>query len=126
MTRSFVELYYNAPEFQAATLRLGCTFFMYRKPKDSKNWQWFGPATVIGREGGNYWASFAGRCHLIAPEHIRIASGEELGAAFTMRATSEDLEKLLEQPFVEEEVFAGDDHDRSRSRPGNFLPEMNP
>ena len=27
-----------------------------------------------------------------------------------MRATSEDLEKLLEQPFVEEEVFAGDDH----------------
>ena len=84
---------------------------MYRKPKDSKNWRWYEPATVIGREGGNYWASFAGRCHLIAPEHIRIATGEELGATFSDRATQEDLEKLLQQPFADEEIFAGDDQD---------------
>ena len=48
---------------------------------------------------------------MIAPEHIRIATGEELGAAFTMRATREDLEKLLEQSFSDEEIFAGDDGD---------------
>ncbi|CAE7700485.1 GIP [Symbiodinium sp. CCMP2592] len=93
-------------------LEIGMHVFMYRKPKDSKNWKWFGPATVIGREGGNYWASFAGRCHLIAPEHIRIATGEELGAAFTLRATKEDLEKLLEVPFADEAIFAGDDGDQ--------------
>ncbi|CAE7225449.1 RE2 [Symbiodinium sp. CCMP2592] len=93
-------------------LEIGMHVFMYRKPKDSKNWKWFGPATVIGREGGNYWASFAGRCHLIAPEHIRIATGEEIGAAFTLRATKEDLEKLLEVPFADEEIFAGDDGDQ--------------
>ncbi|CAE7216898.1 RE2 [Symbiodinium sp. CCMP2592] len=93
-------------------LEIGMHVFMYRKPKDSKNWKWFGPATVIGREGGNYWASFAGRRHLIAPEHIRIATGEELGAAFTLRATKEDLEKLLEVPFADEEIFAGDNGDQ--------------
>ncbi|CAE7232220.1 RE2 [Symbiodinium sp. CCMP2456] len=98
-------------------LEVGMYVFMYRKPKDSKTWKWFGPATIIGREGGNYWASYAGRCHLIAPEHIRIASGEELGAAFTMRTTSEDLEKLLEQPFAEEEIFAGDDNDEAEADP---------
>ena len=34
-----------------------------------------------------------------------------------MKATSEDLEKLLEQPFAEEEVFAGDDHGEAEADP---------
>ena len=64
---------------------------------------------IIGREGPNSWVSFSGRCHLVAPEHLRTASAEELGAAFAMRATQEDLQKLLEQDFADEDLYEGDD-----------------
>ncbi|CAE7221929.1 GIP [Symbiodinium sp. CCMP2592] len=86
-------------------LDVGCHVFFYRKPKNNKNWVWHGPGVVIGREGPNYWVSFSGRCHLVAPEHLRLASSEELGAAFTLRSTKEDLEKLLEQDFGDEELY---------------------
>ncbi|CAE7510542.1 RE1 [Symbiodinium sp. CCMP2592] len=86
-------------------LDVGCHVFFYRKPKNNKNWTWHGPGVVIGREGPNYWISFSGRCHLVAPEHLRLASSEELGAAFALRTTKEDLEKLLEQDFGDEELY---------------------
>ena len=90
-------------------LQLGCHVFFYRKPKNNKKWSWHGPGVIIGREGPNAWVSFAGRCHLVAPEHTRLASGEELGEAFTLRATQEDLHRLLDQDFGDEEIYdAGD------------------
>ncbi|CAE7263747.1 GIP, partial [Symbiodinium natans] len=92
------------PEFQT-----GMHVFFYRKPKNNKNWEWHGPGVIIGREGPNFWVSFSGRCHLVAPEHLRMASGEELGAAFALRATQEDLQRLLEHDFADEEMYAGDD-----------------
>ena len=92
-------------------LQQGAHVFFYRKPKNNKNWEWHGPGVIIGREGPNYWVSFAGRCHLVAPEHLRTASAEELGAAFAIRATHDDLQKLLEQDFADEDLYEGDDVD---------------
>ncbi|OLP96499.1 Copia protein [Symbiodinium microadriaticum] len=89
-------------------LQVGCHVFFYRKPKNNKNWVWHGPGVIIGQEGPNHWVSFSGRCHLVAPEHLRMASAEELGAAFALRATKEDLEKLLEQDFSEDVLFEDD------------------
>ncbi|CAE7213744.1 GIP [Symbiodinium sp. CCMP2592] len=86
-------------------LGVGAHIFFYRKPKNNKNWEWHGPAVVIGHEGPNTWVSFTGRCHLVAPEHIRIASSEELGSAFTMRSTQRDLQLLLERDFSEEATY---------------------
>ncbi|CAE7765879.1 RE2 [Symbiodinium sp. CCMP2592] len=85
--------------------------YFYRKPKNCKDWRWIGPATVIGLEGPNYWTSFAGRCHLVAREHLRMATGEEVGSAFTLRTTREDLERLLDRDFAEDEIYVGDDRD---------------
>ncbi|CAE7709388.1 FTSH1, partial [Symbiodinium sp. KB8] len=86
-------------------LHVGAHVFFYRKPKNNKNWVWHGPGVVIGEEGPNFWISFSGRCHLVAPEHLRMASSEELGAAFALRSTQADLEKLLEQDFGDEEIY---------------------
>ena len=77
-------------------LATGDQVYFYRKPHNTKNWSWFGPAVVIGKEGGNLWISHNGRCCLTAPEHIRRATGEEIGAAFATRLTQDDLNKLLE------------------------------
>ena len=63
------------------TLEVRDVIYFYRKPKDSKNWIWRGPATVIGHEGPNTWASFGGRCHLVAPE--------KLGEAFSLKTTKD-------------------------------------
>ncbi|CAE7226615.1 RE2, partial [Symbiodinium necroappetens] len=90
-------------------LEVGAHVFFYCKPKNNKNWEWHGPAVVIGKEGPNTWVSFTGRCHLVAPEHLRTASAEELGAAFALRATQEDLQRLLEQDFADENTFENED-----------------
>ena len=81
------------------TVSVGDIVYFLRKPKNAKDWVWKGPATVIGNEGPNSWVSwvsFAGRCHLCAGEHLRLATGEELGEAFTIRSTRDDLLRLVE------------------------------
>ena len=40
-----------------------------------------GPALVIGHQGGNVWVSFAGRCYLVAPEHVRAMAPDECSSA---------------------------------------------
>ena len=57
--------------------------------------QWRGPGTIIGHEGGNWWVSLGGRCHLVAEEHLRPATSEELGEIFSTRVARDDLERLL-------------------------------
>ena len=61
----------------------------------TKRGQWRGPGTIIGHEGGNWWVSFGGRCHLVAEEHLRPATSEELGEIFSTRIARDDLERLL-------------------------------
>ncbi|CAE7671098.1 GIP, partial [Symbiodinium necroappetens] len=78
--------------------------FYYRKTKNNKRGVWMGPGTVIGYEGVNAWVTRGGRCVLCAPEHLRLATPEELGQAFCLRAAREDLDKLLNAED-EEEVF---------------------
>ncbi|CAE7838363.1 RE2 [Symbiodinium sp. CCMP2592] len=86
-------------------LSAGDHVYFYRKPKNKKHWLWFGPAVVIGHEGPNLWLSYSGRCYLTAPEHIRRATAEEIGTAFTMRATEDDLNRLLEVDYEDPEAL---------------------
>ena len=60
--------------------RIGELVCFYRiKKVATKRGQWRGPGTIIESEGGNWWVSFAGRCHLVAEEHLRPSTAEELG-----------------------------------------------
>ena len=61
----------------------------------TKRGLWRGPGTIIGHEGGNWWVSFGGRCHLVAEEHLRPATSEELGEIFSTRVARDYLERLL-------------------------------
>ena len=81
----------------------------YRKTKNAKRGQWVGPGTVIGDEGTNLWITRGGRCVLCAPEHVRLATAEELGQAFSLRAARDDLDRLLNADNDEEEMFPADD-----------------
>ena len=53
----------------------------------------------------------------MAREHLRLATGEEIGGAFTPRTTKDDLERLLDRDFAEEETYVGDDPDQGGSGP---------
>ncbi|CAE7267365.1 GIP, partial [Symbiodinium necroappetens] len=78
----------------------------YRTEKiATKRGQWRGPGTIIGHEGGNWWVSFGGRCHLVAEEHLRPATSEELGELFSTRVARDDLERLLELDPDDPETF---------------------
>ncbi|CAE7356680.1 GIP [Symbiodinium sp. CCMP2592] len=85
--------------------------FYYRKTKNNKRGVWMGPGTVIGYEGVNAWVTRGGRCILCSPEHIRLATPEELGQAFSLRAARDDLDRLLnlddEEQAFEEDVEGG-------------------
>ena len=76
--------------------RIGELVCFYRIEKvATKRGQWRGPGTIIGSEGGNWWVSFAGRCHLVAEEHLRPSTAEELGDILSTKIARDDLEKLL-------------------------------
>ncbi|CAE7252997.1 RE1 [Symbiodinium sp. CCMP2592] len=61
----------------------------------TKRGSWRGPGTIIGSEGGNWWVSFGGRCHLVAEEHLRPSTPEEVGDILSTKVARDDLEKLL-------------------------------
>ena len=90
---------------QARDIQVGEQAFYYRKFKNSKRGAWHGPCSVIGREGPNYWVSRNGRCVMVAPEHIRAATPEELGEVFNLRATKADLDRLLERDYEDDDAF---------------------
>ena len=62
---------------------------------NTKRGRWKGPGTIIGAEGGNWWVSHAGRCHLVAEEHLRPSTAEEVGDVLSTRLARDDLERLL-------------------------------
>ena len=79
--------------------------FFYRKTRNNKRGLWHGPATVIGKKGNNVWVTKNGRCLLCAPEHLRLATGEELGEMFAIRAAREDLDRLLNADQKNEGIY---------------------
>ena len=90
---------------QARIPNIGERVFFYRLARNNKRGTWQGPGVVIGREQENIWVSKGGRCLLCAPEHVRLATNEELGEMFTLRASQVDLERLLNADQEDEEVF---------------------
>ena len=90
---------------QARRPAVGEQVFYFRKTKNAKRGMWMGPGTVIGEEGSNLWISKSGRCVLCAEEHVRLATPEELGHAFSLRVAREDLEKLLGADPEDEETY---------------------
>ena len=85
----------------------------WRKDKNNKKGAWRGPGVVIGRQHENYWIARGGRCFLCAPEHVRQASPEELGGLFALRATHEDLQRLIERDHDDEDIFEEGDVDQA-------------
>ena len=101
---------------------IGDMIFFYRRypTKNARALQaqrgcWLGPGVVIGHQGQNAWVSFAGRCYLVAPEHLRGLAPD--GSAATrpiirdglaqIRAASEskDFLELTQEEIPPEEVL---------------------
>ncbi|CAE7680753.1 GIP [Symbiodinium microadriaticum] len=72
-----------------------CFYRLGKSGTTSKRGQWRGPGLILGNDGGNWWISYGGRCHLVAEEHMRPSTAEELGSLFSSRVTRNDLETLL-------------------------------
>ena len=49
--------------------------------------------------------SLAGRCHLVAEEHLRPATSEELEGLFSTRVARDDLERLLKFDMDDPEAY---------------------
>ena len=72
--------------------------------------------------------SKGGRCLLCAPERVRLATNEELGEMFTLRAAQADLERLLTADQDDEDVFVdnrpgrdGQDPEEDEPAPGEDM-----
>ncbi|CAE7625738.1 unnamed protein product [Symbiodinium sp. CCMP2592] len=89
----------------ADPLRAGSTgllrvyYYRLARPGKGKKPQpiWLGPATVIGREGSNYWLARGGRCILAAPEHVRSAHHEEVSEMLRTKMALAQVQKLLRE-----------------------------
>ncbi|CAE7777019.1 GIP [Symbiodinium sp. CCMP2592] len=72
-----------------------CFYRLGKSGTTNKRGQWRGPGLILGNDGGNWWISYAGRCHLVAEEHMRPSTAEELGSLFSSQIARKDLETLL-------------------------------
>ena len=68
-------------------ISVGEIVFFYRKYPSSKAQKlqaqrgcYLGPAVIIGKQGQNHWIAFAGRCYLVAPEHVRSLAPDEIAS----------------------------------------------
>ncbi|CAE7917780.1 RE2 [Symbiodinium sp. KB8] len=105
-------------------LHPGDLVFFLRKPKNSKDWSWKGPGTVVGTEHKNLWISFGGRCHLVAPEHVRRATNEETGNAFILKTNRDDLQRLVEYDPDDVDMFEDEDNAGPVQHEGGPLPPV--
>lgn len=78
---------------------VGELVFFYRRYPSQKSRQlqaqrgcYLGPGVVIGHQGQNAWVSYAGRCSLVAPEHLRGLAPDEV--ASTKPLVRHGLEQL--------------------------------
>ena len=101
-----------------------CFYRLDKAGTTSKRGRWRGPGLILGQEGGNWWISYAGRCHLVAEEHMRPSTAEELGDLFASRVARSDLEKLLFSDPNDPTVYSGPDH-LDQAEPGDEDQAMN-
>ena len=98
----------------------------YRIDKSAtKRGRWRGPGVILGREGTNWWISCAGRCHLVAEEHMRPSTAEEVGGLFDTKMARADLEKLLFADPDDPDVYEGA-HDGMEEEDGDADPTAPP
>ena len=105
-------------------LHPGDLVFFLRKPKNSKDWSWKGPGTVVGTEHKNLWISFGGRCHLVAPEHVRRATNEETGNAFILKTNRDDLQRLVEYDPDDVDMFEHEEEGDQQGGGDDLLPPV--
>ena len=82
-----------------------------RRRGKQKQAMWRGPATVIGREGDNYWLARGGRCILAAGQHMRSAVHEEVSELIRIKAALRQVQEVIEEDYpeqLEEEELAED------------------
>ena len=91
------------------SIAIGETCFFYRCYPNAKSQKlqaqrgkYLGPAIVIGHQGGNIWVSYAGRCYLVALEHVRGLSPDE---SFGLKPlVKEGLQRLKEASKAQDYV----------------------
>ncbi|CAE7767076.1 RE1 [Symbiodinium sp. CCMP2592] len=83
----------HRPRVEALPFEPGSLVYVFRNVRPGKGKKpaptWIGPATVLGREGSNYWTSRGGRCMLVAAEHLRAAEHEEVSEYMRLRLAME-------------------------------------
>ena len=113
---------------------VGEVVFFYRNYPNAKSQKlqaqrgkYLGPGIVIGHQGGNIWVSYAGRCYLVALEHVRgLAPDESFGCKPLVKegltklkeaTKAQDYIDLTQQEVSAEELaaaagqLAGNDHE---------------
>eukprot|EP00959_Pyramimonas_sp_CCMP1952_P269122 5626659-Pyramimonas_sp.AAC.1 len=55
-----------------------CFYYRQLKKGSIEKGTWLGPAVIAGKQGQNYWISHGGFTKLVAPEHIRPVTTEEV------------------------------------------------
>ena len=83
---------------------------------------YLGPGVVIGHQGSNSWVSYAGRCYLVAPEHIRkLAPDETCSTKPLIRQGLEELKrasKLAERLDITQQEATAEDLQQAAAQPG--------
>ena len=91
----------HKPRVEGAAFEPGSLVYIYRLLRPGKGKKpkpmWLGPATVIGREGSNYWLARGGRCLLVAPEHLRTAEHEEVNEMLRVKLAMAEVKKLIKE-----------------------------
>ena len=104
MPRRWLEKPFLPDQEKVEHIEVGDIVYFYRKYPNSKAVKlqaqrgcYLGPGVVIGMQAKNYWVSYASRCYLVAPEHIRsLAPDEVVGCKPLIRYGLEQL-KLASQ-----------------------------
>ena len=75
----------------------GELFYVHREVKEGKGKKsastWLGPATIMCREGQNYWVAWGEHCLLCAPEHLRTA--RQVSEMMRLKAAMSDLKQFV-------------------------------
>ena len=102
---------------------------MSKRPQAARG-NYVGPGVVIGNQGKNLWTAFAGRCYLVAPEHVRGLAPDENASLRPL--VREGLEQLKEASRFQEyidisrEEVPSEELTRALKAPADPLPDVIP